>query len=92
MSGRTLTRAAGGSSHPFLSIMEARVAISLQTNLKSRVPFAVGVYNGEVIVVCPGGRQVVEGLGASSVPETSCILTLYRLYNPNREVRGYGIL
>ena len=68
--------------------MEARVVASLQTSLESRVAVAVGVYNGEVIVVCPGGggRGGRAGGGAFSV-ETSCTLNLYRLYNPNKEVR-----
>ena len=78
------------TSHPFLS-MEARIVASLQTNLESRVPVAVGVYNGEVVVVCPGGRAGGGG-GASSVPETSCTLNLYKLYSPNKEVRAYEIL
>jgi hypothetical protein len=71
--------------------MEARRVVSLQTNLESRVPVAVGVYNGEVTVACPGRRQGGGGGGASSEqPETekgSCTLNLYRLYNPKKEVR-----
>ena len=71
--------------------MEVRIVASLQTDIKSRVPVAVGVYNGEVIVACPGEREGGGG-GSSSVPETSCTLNLYKLYNPNKEVRAYEIL
>lgn len=70
--------------------MEARLVASLQTIFESRVPVAVGIYNGEVTVVCPGGRQGGGG-GAfteSQKQDTPCTLNLYRLYNPKKEVRA----
>lgn len=65
--------------------MEARIFVSLQTNLKSRVPVAVGVHNGEVVVVCPGGRE--GEVSSVHVLETSCTLCVYKLHNPHKEVR-----
>ena len=57
--------------------VEARLVASLQTGLESRVPVAVGVYRGEVIVACPGG----------AVLDTKASITLHRIYSRNKEVK-----
>ena len=73
--------------------MEARVITSLQTSLDSRVPVAVGVYNGEVIVVCPGAagvgvhRGAGAGLGHRVSSDTS--LNLYKVYDATKEVSAF---
>ena len=64
--------------------VEARVIVSLETRHESRVPVAVGVYQGEVIVVCPGGAKF-ETAGITAPEKTE--LTLHRVYNPTKEVR-----
>ena len=76
-----------------LPSMEARKVVSLQTSLESRVPVAVGIYNGEVTVVCPGRGGGGGAFSELQQQDTSCTLHLYRLYNPKKEVRNYfGIL
>ena len=59
--------------------VEARVVASLQSSQGSRVPVAVGVYNGELIVVCPGGQGETKISSKSS-------LAVHRVYNPTKEV------
>ena len=67
--------------------------VSLQTSLESRVPVAVGIYNGEVTVVCPGRGGGGGAFSELQQQDTSCTLHLYRLYNPKKEVRTYfGII
>lgn len=65
--------------------VDARVIVSLETRHESRVPVAVGVYQGEVIVACPGGAKFDETAGILAPEKTE--LTLHRVYNPTKEVR-----
>ena len=60
--------------------VEARVVSSLQSSQASRVPVAVGVYNGELIVVCPGAGE------ETNISSTTTSLALHRIYNPTKEV------
>ena len=65
--------------------VEARVIVSLETRHESRVPVSVGVYQGEVIVACPGGAKFDETAGI--MPPKKTELILHRVYNPTKEVR-----
>lgn len=64
--------------------VEARVIGSLKTRHESRVPVAVGVYQGEVIVAYPGGAKFET---TSITASTKTHLTLHQVYNPTKEVR-----